>query len=170
MCLLFIFSYELDSALFFSDTRVIEEFWCILCTVKRKGEDFHKTWMGSNNVVKMYGDSLQDKYLSFKNKTVLIDFWATDDAEAICSSVGMLHVAPGCHQDRRRCHIIIRSLYCHLQGFSALFLISLSLSVHWCAAFVLHYWEQLSVKQRDGCWSLEFYFSLGSSSKGGALT
>lgn len=69
MCLLFIFSYELDSALFFSDTGVIKEFWCIPCMGKRKGNDFHKTWMGSNNVVEMYGDSLQDQYLSSKNKS-----------------------------------------------------------------------------------------------------
>lgn len=72
------FSYELDSALIFSDTGVIKEFWCIQCTGKGKGNDFHKTWMGSNNVVKMYGDSLQDKYLSSKNKTCpywFLSYW-----------------------------------------------------------------------------------------------
>lgn len=71
-------------------------------------------------MVKIYGDSLHDKYLAFANKAGLYWWLATDDAEAICSSVGMLHVAVGCHQDHRQSHIIIRSLYCHLWGFFCL--------------------------------------------------
>lgn len=81
--------------------------------------------------------------------------YCTDDAKAICGAVWMLHVAAGSHQHHRQSHIIIRSLYCRLWGLYALFLILL-LSAHWCAAFVLHCWEQLSVKHWIAFWSLNF--------------
>lgn len=34
------------------------------------------------------------------------------------------------------------------------FVLILLLSAHWCTALVLHYWEQLSIKQWIGFWSL----------------
>lgn len=65
---------------------------------------------------------LHTKHLKTANKAFpALGSYVTEDAEAVYGLVWALHVAAGCHQDHRQSHIIIRSLYCRLWGFPALF-------------------------------------------------
>lgn len=90
---------------------------------ERKTITLGKRWTRGNNLVAdlwWFSRTSSTSHPQIRRLSARVSY-VTDDAEAIYSSMRVLHVGAGCHQDHRQSHIIIRSLYCRLRGSSALF-------------------------------------------------